>query len=63
MGEQRDHMSDDAFPAIRDLPNLSRLPLRELRVDADGALDQALRRVLAEDEATTEASAGFQNRL
>lgn len=56
-------MSDDALPAIRDLPDLSRLPLRELRVDAEGALDRALRRALTEDDATSEASAGFQNRL
>jgi hypothetical protein len=56
-------MSDDAPLATRDLPDLSRSSLRELRRDGDSAFDQALSRILEEDDATTQASAGFQNRI
>lgn len=56
-------MSDDAPLVTRDLPELSRLSLRDLRRDAGGALDAALLRVLEEDQATTETSSGFQSRI
>jgi hypothetical protein len=56
-------MSNDASLATRDLPELSRLSLRDLRRDTTGALDLALHRMLKEDETTTGASAGFQSRI
>jgi hypothetical protein len=56
-------MSDDAPLATRDLPDLSRSSLRELRADTGSALDVALSRIIAEDAATGGASAGFNNRI
>jgi hypothetical protein len=56
-------MSDDAPLANRDLPDLSRSSLHDLRTDSDSALDVALRRMLVGDAATGEASAGFTNRI
>jgi FXSXX-COOH protein len=56
-------MSDDAQLAGRRLPDLSRSSLRDLRASTSSALDVALSRLLAEDDATSEASAGFNNRI
>lgn len=56
-------MSDDASLATRDLPDLSRWSLSELRRDDESPLDLALSRVLEEDDATSGTSSGFQNRI
>jgi FXSXX-COOH protein len=59
----RNHMSDHVDLATRDLPDLSRSSLRDLRRDGETVLDQALSRILDNDSATTGASAGFQSRI
>lgn len=56
-------MSDQVDPATRDLPDLSRASLRDLRRDDGTVLDLALSRILEGDQATIGASAGFQSRI
>ena len=56
-------MSDLADPATRELPDLSRASLRDLRRDDGTVLDQALSRILEGDHTTIGASAGFQSRI
>lgn len=55
-------MNDDDVPA-RELPELTRFSIKDLRRDTVGVLDRALDRMLAEDATTTSASAGFQSRI